>query len=232
MTLRISALAALLIVVLPLLSACATADGTEAPKPAPTFGCPRGGLMRDADRLAVFEDMANPSRETVTVKAQLYGMNYACKPVPKRGEIEVAVTTRFVADRMPLGGSLKGLTLPYFVAVLDQNENILVHERFDVRLTFGEGSKNLPPTRAIAQEERMIAIAAPDAGGSPREGVELVFRRAWRSRHTSEIIVPATTATTGTGRPSTWCTQCDRKVSLPEAERCASPFCKAKAIAA
>ncbi len=195
MTLRISALAALLIVVLPLLSACATADGTEAPKPAPTFGCPRGGLMRDADRLAVFEDMANPSRETVTVKAQLYGMNYACKPVPKRGEIEVAVTTRFVADRMPLGGSLKGLTLPYFVAVLDQNENILVHERFDVRLTFGEGSKNLPPTRAIAQEERMIAIAAPDAMAAGNykivTGFELIPAQVRYNRGESELVAPA-----------------------------------------
>lgn len=163
MTLRFSPLWALLIVALPLLSGCSTTADEDASPPAATYGCPRAGLMRDADQLAVFEDMANPSRETVTVKSQLYGMTYACTPVPKRGETDVTVTARFVADRMPLGGSLKGLTLPYFIAVLDEQDNILVHKRFSVRLTFGEGAKNLPPTRATAQQEHIIPVAGPDA---------------------------------------------------------------------
>lgn len=146
-----------------MLAGCAGGDDIDAAKPAPTFGCPRAGLMPSGDRLAVFENMANPSRETVTVKAQLYGMTYECKPVPSRGEIEVTLTARFVADRMPLAGSLKGLTLPYFIAVLDAEDNILMHRRFDVRLTFGEGGKNIATTQARAEAEHIIPVAAPDA---------------------------------------------------------------------
>lgn len=194
MTPRFPALWAVLIVVLPLLSACATADEQAAAKPAPTFGCPRGGLMRDADRLAVFEDMANPSRETVTVKAQLYGMTYECKPVPRQGVIEVSVSSRFVADRMPLGGSLKGLTLPYFVAVLDSNDNILVHERFNVRMVFGEGGKKLPPTRALVQEDRVIAVAAPDAMAAGNykivAGFELIPAQVRYNKGDVELTAP------------------------------------------
>lgn len=194
MKLRFRPLWALLIAVLPLLSACASA-GTDTPRKAPTFACPQAGMMRDADRLAVFEDMANPSRETVTVKAQLYGMTYECKPRPERGALEVAVTTRFAADRMPLGGSLKGLTLPYFVAVVDASENIIVHERFDVRLTFGEGAKNLPQTRAQVQEVRVIDIPAPDAmaGGTYKilAGFELIPAQVRYNRGESDLGAPA-----------------------------------------
>ncbi len=195
MTVRFSPLWAILAVVLPLLSACATADEDAAARPAPAFGCPRGGLMRDADRLAVFEDMANPSRETVIVKAQLYGMTYTCKPRPERGVVEITATTRFAADRMPLGGSLKGLTLPYFVAVLDQNDDILVHERFKVRLTFGEGGKKLPPTRAMAQEDRVIAVAAPDAMAAGNykivSGFELIPAQVRYNKGDSDLGAPA-----------------------------------------
>lgn len=205
MTLRFSPLWAILIVVLPLLSACATADEQAVAKPAPTFGCPRGGLMRDADRLAVFENMANPSRETVTVKAQLYGMTYECKPVPKQGAIELTVTSRFVADRMPLGGSLKGLTLPYFVAVLDSSDNIIVHERFDVRLTFGEGSKNLPPTRALVQESRVVSVAAPDAMAAGNykivAGFELIPAQVRYNKGESELIASAPQQPAAQGTP-------------------------------
>lgn len=163
MTPRFSALWAVLIIVLPLLSACAGVDEDEVAPPAPSFGCPRAGLMPDADRLPVFEDMANPSRETVTVKAQLYGITYACKPVPQRGEMSVTMTLRFVADRMPLAGSLKGLTLPYFIAVLDENDNILMHRRGDVRMVFGAGGKKVPATQARAEQEVVAPIPAPDA---------------------------------------------------------------------
>lgn len=162
MTLRISPLWAALIVVLPLLSGCASTDD-DAPAKAAASGCPRTGLMPGADRLPVFEDMANPSRETVTVKAQLYGITYTCKPVPKRGEVEVNLNLRFVADRMPLAGSLKGLTLPYFIAVLDENDDILMRRRGNVRLVFGEGAKDIAPTQARVNEEVLAPVPAPDA---------------------------------------------------------------------
>ncbi len=189
---RLIALAALSFVVLSLLAGCA-ATPTEEEALAPTFGCPRAGLMPDADRLAVFSDMKNPTRENVTVKAELYGITYTCKPVPHRGEIEVALTARFVADRQPVAGGLKGLTLPYFIAVLDENDTILMHRRFSVRLTFGEGAKNLAPTRARAQEQHTIPVAAPDAMAAGNykivAGFELIPAQVYYNKG-QEILTP------------------------------------------
>ena len=192
MTPRFLRLCALLIVVVPLLSACAS-SGEDAPPPAPTFGCPHAGLMQDADRLAVFNDMANPSRETVTVKAQLYGITYACKPVPSRGEINVTMTARFVADRMPLAGSLKGLTLPYFVAVVDENDDILMHRRFTVRMAFGE-NKKIPASQARAEEQIEVPIPAPDAMAAGKykivAGFELIPAQIRYNKGESELTEP------------------------------------------
>lgn len=199
MTHRFMRLCALLIVVLPLLSACASSSGEDAPPPAPTFGCPQAGLMPDADRLAVFNDMANPSRETVTVKAQLYGITYACKPVPSRGEINVTMTARFVADRMPLAGSLKGLTLPYFVAVIDENDDILMHRRFTVRMAFGE-NKKIPASQARAQEQIEVPVPAPDAMAAGKykivAGFELIPAQIRYNKGESELTAPAPQKTT------------------------------------
>lgn len=80
---------------------------------------------------------------------------------------------------------------------------------------------------------RRAAQAEAAAGtGSVREGAEIVFRRAWRSRQTSTLDFP-------TGRHATvplpsvvlnadeigWCDQCDRKVSAERAGRCTDRHC-------
>lgn len=87
--------------------------------------------------------------------------------------------------------------------------------------------------RTQAEWRRAAVAAAPEAGGSPREGAELVFRKAWRSRHLSETALPTPiqSKTVATSE-NLWCDQCDRRVTGAEIARCGSPFCKAKAIAA
>lgn len=186
-------LLALFLIAAPVLAGC-SATPDDQPPPAATFGCPRAGLMPSGDRLAVFSDMANPSRETATVKAQLYGMNYVCKPVPRRGEIEVALTARFVADRMPLAGDMKGLTLPYYIAVLDERDEIIAHRRFDIRLVFGEGSKNIASTQARAQADHVIPVPAPTAlaanGYKIVAGFELIPAQVRYNRGDAVLVDP------------------------------------------
>lgn len=152
----LSAFAGLAVVLL--LAGCA-----GGPPKDPGYRCPQAGMMRHADQLAVFSDMANPSRESVTVRAQLPGLTYGCRPVPRRGAVEFHLALSFTAERLPAAGALKGISLPYFVAVLGPDGQIVERRRFKVRLTFDEKNKKLRPNMAAADADHTFDVAAPDA---------------------------------------------------------------------
>jgi hypothetical protein len=85
---------------------------------------------------------------------------------------------------------------------------------------------------AQADWRRAAMVAAPEAGGSPREGAELVFRRAWRTRHELPSPQASPPAALIDQTETAWCAQCDQRVTGAKAARCASPFCSLKAKAA
>lgn len=159
--------AVLLLLLLPLaLTGCATSADDQA------VNCPRPGLMQHADRLVVFDNMAAPTRETVTVKAELAGYSYGCRPMPKKGAMEMHMTLSFAATRQPLAPELKGLTLPYFVAVLDPQGNIVERQRHKVRLVFGARDNSTAdriaksPDTAARDQDHVIFVAAPTAAAA------------------------------------------------------------------
>mgnify|MGYP003394800120 CR=1 FL=1 len=135
--------------------------GCAASTPELAYTCPTAGFIPDGDRLAVFRNMANPDPEAIMVRAELLNFRYVCKPVPRKGVMEVDMTLTFMADR--LEGDMKALSLPYFVAVLDENENIVERQRHNIRLTFGKNEvkvkDGLPDTRAMAAAQHTVAVA-------------------------------------------------------------------------
>jgi hypothetical protein len=87
------------------------------------------------------------------------------------------------------------------------------------------GSRSQKEWRAAAHS------SFTEAGGtSLRDGAELVFRRAWRSRNNPSPSLPQPTQIEVT--ETAWCAQCDQRVTGAKAARCASPFCSLKAKAA
>jgi hypothetical protein len=92
---------------------------------------------------------------------------------------------------------------------------------------------------------RAAQVAAAEASGSTREGAEIVFRRAWRSRHSSALWLPGCTVIPSEVAPLNqwpvildksqigWCRQCDQRVSGERAARCTDRHCSMrKAVAA
>jgi hypothetical protein len=84
-------------------------------------------------------------------------------------------------------------------------------------------------SRAQAEWRAAARAAFNEAGGvSFRDGVEFVFRRAWRARFNASATLPAVP-----GVPSVildkgeigWCDQCDQKVSGQRAARCTDKHC-------
>lgn len=192
-TASLSRLAALCLV-LAGLSACATSEPKD-----PGFRCPRAGMMQASDRLPVFQDMVNPSRETVTVKAQLLGLTYGCQPVPRRGALETHLTLSFTAERTPLAGDLKGLTLPYFIAIVDANGVIVDRQRHKVRLSFDNSNPKLPPNVTMADADHKFDVPAPSAmaGGDYRvvTGFELIPAQLRYNRGDTELKAAPPVAT-------------------------------------
>lgn len=120
-----------------LLAACAADEG---PPPA----CPAVVVLKDADRLVKFEgggrDLTDVRFELDIDEAQL-----VCEYDDE--EIESAVGIRFVAARGP-ADTVRTASFSYFVAVVNQEREVLVREEFDLIIPF-EGNR----TRVAALEE-------------------------------------------------------------------------------
>jgi hypothetical protein len=93
-----------------------------------------------------------------------------------------------------------------------------------------EGLARIAGARSQADWRRAAKVAGAEVSGAAREGAEIVFRDAWRSRHNSSPSLPAAAAIPAT--QVAWCSQCDQRVSGSKAAKCASPFCALKAKAA
>lgn len=175
-----------------LLAGCQTGDKD------PGYRCPQAGMMKDADRLAVFEDMANPSRETVTVKGQLFGMTYGCKPAPKKSAMEFHLTLSFSAKKTPLAADLKGLSLPYFVAIIDPEGNLVESRRFKVRLDFQNSNPKYGPDTAVTEEDQNFDVQVPDpiTAGKYRvvSGFELIPAQLRYNQGETNLLPPAPAA--------------------------------------
>ncbi len=165
------------LLLLPLLSGC---TGTTAAQEQARL-CPRAGLMQQADNLVVFDNMRNPSRETVTVKARLAGYNYGCQAVPKKGALELHLTLSFMAERTALAPDLKGLSLPYFVAILDKQGNIVERQRHNVRLVFGDQDTSSAdriaksPDVAAADVDLVLMVRGQDANDAQSHRITFGF---------------------------------------------------------
>lgn len=77
-----------------------------------------------------------------------------------------------------------------------------------------------------AEWRRTIKAAVGESGGMAREASELLLRSIWRGRHS--VALPPPSATFLNPTDTSWCDQCDRRVSGEQAARCSSQFCKLK----
>ena len=113
------------------LSACTAAEDRTAAV------CPRAGIVPDANVMVLFREGAGRDLTDVVAQAQI---------------VEVAVTCAYAAARRPPGVTLdlqiaiaaergpadraRRAALPYFVAVLDGDQNIVAKEFFEARFDF------------------------------------------------------------------------------------------------
>lgn len=109
-----------------LLAACAST-------PRGTGSCPAAGVLQGAGNIPIFAGEA--AKEHLRVRGTVGAFRGACRERAP-GTVEFMLKIDFLVNKTPLAGQLKGLKLPYFIAVLDKDENVLQKERFWTKVDF------------------------------------------------------------------------------------------------
>lgn len=137
-----------LIVLLPLLAACAS-----SPKDAQT--CPSVAVVRDLHQFADFGRAEKPTRTEFVAAARLDGVRGDCGSEDKKIIANIDIAMR--AFRGPrLGGDRA--EFPYFVAVLDRDDHVVAKQNLSVTFSLTQEDKMVEKTEAVR-------VAIPNPAG-------------------------------------------------------------------
>lgn len=142
------------ILLLSLLSACSSFSESDYTQESPTyqspdilpqyskdgFACPTVGIIEDLRSITIFKNNENPTNKTIAGYAKLEDFSGSC--AYENGYVEINMNvlfsaksgTKTVSDRV----KERTIAFPYFVAIADQQGNILRKEVFAVAMRFME----------------------------------------------------------------------------------------------
>ncbi len=131
---RFPLLALTAVVLAGLLSACGS-NRTSPP-------CPRVGILGDASKATQYRDGPGRDLTDVTFETELVDFNGSCKYQDKNSTAIISFTLLVGAARGP-AASQPEAQVPYFVAVVDKQQNVLSRNRFVARIPFKEGQRRI-----------------------------------------------------------------------------------------
>jgi len=125
--------------------------------------CPQTGFIENADRAPFFDG------DKVIVRATIAGFGGDCRfAKQEKGETakkaEIDLTVPFVARRSA-ESTQKSIELPYFIAVLSPDEQVLQRQAFRTVLTFNKDG------HAEGEESHRVVIPVP--AGAPADAYKL-----------------------------------------------------------
>jgi hypothetical protein len=124
-----------------LLSACSLFGRHDA-----VVACPDTGIVKEAARLPVFNDADTPQADMQPVAVDAAIMNFSGHCTEKKpGQVSMDLAVSFKGVDYRAASKSKPQDLPYFIAVLAPDQQILQREAFSTRLDF---DKAVPPPAA------------------------------------------------------------------------------------
>jgi hypothetical protein len=113
------------------LSACTAAEDRQAAI------CPRAGILPDANIMVQFRDGPGRDLTDVVAQAQIMDVAVACEYTSGRRPpgVTLDLQVAIAAERGPADRSRRA-SLPYFVAILDGDQNIVAKEFFTAQFEF------------------------------------------------------------------------------------------------
>jgi len=142
-----------------LLAGCSSGDASMSAL------CPTGGIVPDANVLVQFRDGPGRDVTDVLVQGQVVDMRITCEYAKGRNAkpaVTLDLQIAFAAERGPAERTRKA-SLPYFVAIVDGERNIVAKETF--RADF-EWPDNRPRTGRVDQWEPHIPLKSNFDGPS------------------------------------------------------------------
>lgn len=137
------------------LAACSGSRPTKLPP------CPRVGILGDAQKATQYRDGGGRDLTDVTFETELVDYNGQCRYEDKQSVVVVSFILQVGATRGPAATQPEA-RVPYFVAVVDKQQNVLAREEFVARVPFEAGRR-----RVIVGEELEQRI--PLAGRSTND---------------------------------------------------------------
>jgi len=104
--------------------------------------CPVSGVLQDADRLTAFAPGAGRDLTDVQLEARIDNIATSCLFDPNTNGFNVDMRVQFIASRGP-AATESTARFNYFVAIADENEEILARESFDKPLDFADNRRQL-----------------------------------------------------------------------------------------
>lgn len=111
-------------------------------------GCPRIGLLPDAERVTVFKDTGGLDITDVIGTGKIDKITGVCE-VDEDGQIFVTLSLDLIAALGPTAQP-QSLVLPYFVAVTDADQQVLTKDPAQITVRFDEDARNTKSTIEIA----------------------------------------------------------------------------------
>jgi hypothetical protein len=119
-----------------LLSACSGSYRSSVPP------CPRVGILGDANKAIQYRDGPGRDLTDVTFETELVDYNGGCKYEDKQTTVVISFILQIGATRGP-AATRSEAQVPYFVAVVDKQQNVLSRNRFVSRIPFKEGQRRV-----------------------------------------------------------------------------------------
>ncbi len=158
---------AALLLPLVLLASCGSGGWFGKKEVEPPLPCPRIGILGDARKAVQFRPGPGRDLTDVAYEVELLDYNGGCKFEDKDKVKNVAVTVTFTlqiaATRGPAAGDSRESVVPYFIAVVDKQQNILSRDAFLARIPLPPGRR-----RVAVGDELEQRIPLP-AGRSTRD---------------------------------------------------------------
>jgi hypothetical protein len=143
-----------------LLAACAGQEASAPDLKTASQACPQAGKLIGASVIPLLEGSPEkPTWQDVKVRGDFRELTGGCR-LGKNGTMETRLYAQFTAEKTELAGELKSLRLPYFIAVLGPQEEILQKQRLWVKIDFDKNNM------ASVVEEQAISLPM-EASASP-----------------------------------------------------------------
>lgn len=104
--------------------------------------CPRVGILGDAQKATQYRDGPGRDLTDVTFQTELLDYNGTCKFEDKQATVVISFILQIGAARGPAASGTEAL-VPYFVALVDTQQNVISRERFVARIPFKDAQRRV-----------------------------------------------------------------------------------------